>query len=1064
MASGGGYGALRIIVTADTKGLGSQIASDAENIGTRAGQTIGQKISTGLAGFGSKIGSALSTGFVVAGTAAAAFGLSVFRTGVEYNTLEQTARAAFSTILGSSDAANKMMDQIAEFGKSSPFPRQAFIEGTQQMLAFGFSAERVIPTLGAVQDAVAATGGGAPEIGEIVRILSQIQSTGKISADVLNQLGYRGINAAKLIGDQMGMTEAQIRDSITNGSLDGRKALEALITGMETTYAGAAANVKNTWSGTTDRIKGAMRDLGSAMAEPFVSKTGGGLAIEWGNKLADMFRAIIPQATALAGQIGGALAKAGSAVAPVLDKILNFIKNADFGSLAKSFAPVAALFGAKGIGNIAGMLGPLGKLIPVIAPIPAAIIAIVATTPELREAFGRILAAFAPVLPIAASMAGVLGGAFSSALSAVTPLIVKLADGLAFLVGTFPGATTGVIAFAAGFGPVKSGVSTGIGLVKSLAGAVTGIGPGFVSAIGSVKTFATGFATVAKTIGSSIYTALGPVGLIIAGVVALGAAIVVAYKKFEPFRNVVDAVGRALLTAGQWVGGVVMSAFRGLVTVLTSVVSVGKTVASWLGGAFSTAWSGIVTAVGAVGRAFSTVWDGLSSAVGIVSGIVGKIINVITFPFQGLIGVIKGITNVIVGIFTGDFGKVKDGLGKIFDGLLQLFFGFPILVITALAKLGPMVWSWISGVFSNLTSAIVAGLTAAVTWFAGLPGRVLSALSSLGSSIMTLARSALTSMVSSITAGLTSAVTWFSGLPGRAVSALSSLGSSIMSTARSALSSMGSAITAGIASAVSFFASLPGRAVGALGSLGGSIMGVARSALSSMGSAVSGGISTVMSFFSQLPGRAVSALSSLPGQLLSVGRSALSSMASGVSSGIGSLMSIVGSIPGRVVSALGNIGGRMVQIGSAITQGIISGIGDVAGMIWSRISGGLSGLVAKAKGALGIASPSKVFRDEVGKPITQGILVGITSQQHELEKALTDLLEPPTLAAVSHAGVTAAGAAYDAAAGLSAGSAEDTELLRRIARLLAGGTQVEIDGRPVATAVATANLYGVAMA
>ena len=44
---------------------------------------------------------------------------------------------------------------------------------------------------------------------------------------------------------------------------------------------------------------------------------------------------------------------------------------------------------------------------------------------------------------------------------------------------------------------------------------------------------------------------------------------------------------------------------------------------------------------------------------------------------------------------------------------------------------------------------------------------------------------------------------------------------------------------------------------------------------------------------------------------------------------------------------------------------------------YDKIKGALSGLVDKAKEALGIHSPSRVFRDEVGRYIPPGISEGI---------------------------------------------------------------------------------------
>src|SRR5690606_23490676 len=116
----------------------------------------------------SSIGRTLSTGLAVATAATVALGASAWATGSAYNALEQTARAAFSTLLGGAEPANEIMAEIADFAKSSPFPRQVFIEGAQRLIAFGAEADSVVRTMGAVQDAVAAAGGSSQQLEDVI--------------------------------------------------------------------------------------------------------------------------------------------------------------------------------------------------------------------------------------------------------------------------------------------------------------------------------------------------------------------------------------------------------------------------------------------------------------------------------------------------------------------------------------------------------------------------------------------------------------------------------------------------------------------------------------------------------------------------------------------------------------------------------------------------------------------------------------------------------------------------------------------------------------------------------
>lgn len=226
------------------------------------------------------------------GAVMAGLGGSVLAVGISYNTLQQQSRAALTSLTGSAEAANRQMDRLDAFAVNSPFAKDVFIKAQQQMLGFGIEAQKVIPYLDAIQNAVAAAGGGNHDIAELSRIMSQISASAKITATDLREFGNRGIDAATLIGSQMGMTGAEIRESITAGTLDAGAALDALAAGMSERFDGAAAGVKDTMVGAFDRVKAAFRDLASEMAKPLVDPEGGGALVSVANAAADFLRAL----------------------------------------------------------------------------------------------------------------------------------------------------------------------------------------------------------------------------------------------------------------------------------------------------------------------------------------------------------------------------------------------------------------------------------------------------------------------------------------------------------------------------------------------------------------------------------------------------------------------------------------------------------------------------------------------------------------------------------------------------------------------------------------------------
>lgn len=145
-------------------------------------------------------------------------------------------------------------------------------------------------------------------------------------------------------------------------------------------------------------------------------------------------------------------------------------------------------------------------------------------------------------------------------------------------------------------------------------------------------------------------------------------------------------------------------------------------------------------------------------------------------------------------------------------------------------------------------------------------------------------------------------------------------------------------------------------------------------------STVSGFVSSVVSFFTVRVPNAVSNMLSaagrIPGQIASFLGSALSSAASFVGSFASSAIQAASQFVSNIVSGLSGLAGRVMSVGSDIVHGIWSGISGAAGWLMNQISGFANNIVSGIKGFFGIASPSKVMRDEVGKYLAEGVAVG----------------------------------------------------------------------------------------
>jgi tape measure domain-containing protein len=407
----------------------------------------------------------------------AAYGTALFKAGLQSNALTQRVSMALKTTTGSAQAAQQQLAEIREFGKTSPIALPVWLKASQQMLAFGVEAGKVVPLLGAVQDAVVAAGGTEEEIKGVVRALSQMQSKGKLSAEELNQIGERGVDAAGVVAQAFGVTSQEIRAQITAGTLSVEDFFDGFVKGSKIAFGGAAQNAKQTFDGMIDRLKGAHRRIGELLVTPLINPEGGGALVELGNALADAMNniedAIRPLVDIMVRQLDPAVDKTAKSIREfgesiTTDKILGFFDTIRGGLPVLS--ALSAMLTAKLASGFLELVPGMQRFAGAMSPVIFGVAALAATSPELRKALADLSIAVQPLIPVAAQLATTLASGLTSALKVVTPLVeiaadaVKLiTDNLAKSIGVFAFVTAALYTMAA-----AQGVNTGATMLAAI--------------------------------------------------------------------------------------------------------------------------------------------------------------------------------------------------------------------------------------------------------------------------------------------------------------------------------------------------------------------------------------------------------------------------------------------------------------------------------------------------------------------------------------------------------------------------------------------------------------------
>lgn len=246
---------LLVKIGADSSGLRKEIAATKRQLKSAfgsEGMNLSGKAVTALQGLGAALG---------------ALGVYAVKVGGEL----QNVQVAMTNMLGSAQKATTFVKELQNFAAHTPFEFNDVTKASQKFLAFGFTAEQIIPTLTAVGDAAAGVGAGQDGVNRLTIALGQIAAKGKLASQEMMQITELGIPAWQLLADKLGTDVATAQDMVTKRMVDSQMALEALVSGMESRYGGMmeqqSSTILGTWSNLMDGLGQVASQTGLAIAE-----------------------------------------------------------------------------------------------------------------------------------------------------------------------------------------------------------------------------------------------------------------------------------------------------------------------------------------------------------------------------------------------------------------------------------------------------------------------------------------------------------------------------------------------------------------------------------------------------------------------------------------------------------------------------------------------------------------------------------------------------------------------------------------------------------------------------
>lgn len=792
-------GKIRVVIAGDASPLKRALdegAQETESFSSRVVGTLG------------RVGLAVGATLTAAGGVVGGF---VAKAGIEFNSFQEQTLNSFEVMLRSGEKAQQFWDDLVAFAAQTPFELPGLVDSSKLLLAFGFSAEEVIPIMRKVGDAVAGLGGGPVVIDGVVRALGQMKAKGKATAEEMMQLAERGIPAWKYLADSMGVSIAEAMEHVSDGAIDADTVISAVLAGMEQDFSGLMQKQSQTWSGMLSTLKDTFEQWSGTVMAPVFDRMKSGLA-----KVLEFVSQ--PEVMEAGKQLGEKLASGldvlvqfGSNAAKALQALITGEVQGGIFGLSENHPAIQALlrirelaielatnakqqiadffnalrggeeresFGSKlgeGLRNTVTLIQT--AVIPALQQfgnwfttqgLPAVQGFVSTVSPLLSQVFGFLTQHLPTIVPLLVTFAGAFVG-LQGATSILSGLLGPLSQVFSILRG------------AMSIGPL---ISTIVGLLGGpLTAALIAIAA--IVAVAFVAWQNNWFGI--RDIVSQVWSTVAPILSQIVGAIAqfIGQIVSswqrwssevapIAQKAWENIRTVISTVISVIATVittvfsaiasflsahGEQIKGVLQGAWTVIRSVIEMVMGVIqgiiKTILAVIAGDWGAAWEGIKQVV-------SSIWDGIK---GIVSGAIDIVKNTITIVLDA----IKTVWSTVWEGIKSVASSIWDGIKSLVSGAIDAVKSTISTTLDSIDRTWQTVWNgiktFVTGLWEEIKRAVSEKINDLITTVSGIKDRVTSALSGVGNWLYQTGRDliqglidGIVSMVSNIISAVTNTV------------------------------------------------------------------------------------------------------------------------------------------------------------------------------------------------------------------------------------------------------------------------------------------------------------------
>lgn len=399
--------------------------------------------------------------------------------------------------------------------------------------------------------------------------------------------------------------------------------------------------------------------------------------------------------------------------------------------------------------------------------------------------------------------------------------------------------------------------------------------------------------------------------------------------------------------SGLWQGivSIATTVWNSFVTSISPIVEAFKTLWSSLTEFFSTLWQGIVTVA-------QTIWSGLSAFFSAL--------------WQGIVAVATPIWNVLVTVITTVWNTIK----MVVQTAMTIISTVIQTVMTVIQTIWSAIWNVIVTVAQTIWNVIKTVIQTAINIISTIIQTTLTVIQTIWSTVWNIIVTVAQTIWNTIVTVISTAINVIAEIIRAITQAIQGNWSAVWNTIKGIAQTVWNAIRSVVTSVINAIKSVITSVMNAIRSVMTSIWNAIKSVTSSVWSGIRSVVTSVINGIR-------STVSGIMNSIKSVFSSGWNTVRSVTSSGIHGAANVVRSVAGGMVSA-----------GSNFVMGFVRGVTGAIGSAVQAAANMARAALNAAKAALGIHSPSRIMRDQVGYYVTEGMAVGILGNIKSVSHAM----------------------------------------------------------------------------